>query len=148
MSASAYGQVLYGYWRDSELLRVENGKKHECSRFAQHEVVQGKPYCPTCGGLIEEVPNMEYSEVLWDYACKHSLSADEAYAKFSRYERKAPRKYPDYAQNWVFGVLIAESGTNTCKAFSLLDLEVVHNLFKELGFDPEKAQYHLMVELT
>jgi len=74
----------------------------------------------------------------------------EAYAVLSRYEHKAPLKYNDRDkdQSWLFGGLIAEGGTNTCGAFTLMDLGALIDFFKELKLDLAKASYYLMVELN
>jgi hypothetical protein len=149
MSKTAYGRIFYGYLLSHQVSKTANGTVFECFSNSNHEVVSGKSYCPSCGSHVKLVPKMDYSEVLREYALKHHISLDEAYGEFSKYEHKAPLKYNDREkdQNWVFGGLIAEGGTNSCGAFNLIDLDALTAFFKELKLDPEKASYYLMVEL-
>ena len=150
MSASANGQVIYGFGMDQQVLQVQDGTIWACWFHRHHEVIPEKSYCPCCGGRVEEIPKMVHSEVLCTYARKHALTGDAAFEKLSPYQWRAPNH-----RMWVFGTLICEGYSNTCTPFLPMgpqrvdiDMNELNEIFKEFGFNPEHAKYFLLVELS
>ena len=154
MNLSAYGKVIYGFKLDEELLRVADGTVFECQANAQHQIVQDKAFCPCCGNQVREVARMIHSPALVIFARKHGLSGTAAYAKLSKYQWRATREWSTEQLRWIFGVLVAEEGTNRMCSFDPIgpnrkdiDLVELTEVFFDMGFDPDSAKYHLIVEL-
>jgi hypothetical protein len=155
MSASAYAKVLYGFELTEELLRVADGTVFECRSNSQHQIVPDKAFCPCCGSHVEEVARMIYSPLLLDFARKHGMTGDAARAKLSKYQWKGPREWNTDRRKWVFGVLVAEEGTNKMCSFEPIgpkrkgiDMVELTEVFFGMGFNPDEAKYILMVELS
>ena len=97
---------------------------------------------------------MIHSPALVIFARKHGLSGTAAYAKLSKYQWRATREWSTEQLRWIFGVLVAEEGTNRMCSFDPIgpnrkdiDLVELTEVFFDMGFDPDSAKYHLIVEL-
>jgi len=148
MSASAFGQVVYGLKVENSLLRVARGTLKVCSYQKYHVLGEGG-FCPKCGSRVNVIDNLVPSQNAIDYAKRIGMDVNNLIKTLDKYEQEIP-VYFDETPQLIFGLQIAWGGTNSCSQFSPANggIEEMNKIFLEFGLDPKKAEYLLLVSLS
>lgn len=156
MNALAYGQVIYGYRFNYQLLRVADGTERVCYSNSSHALPEGALYCPQCGSRTEERDRVVPSPVVIAYAAAKGLTLDGALSILDQYQYNVSSKCTNSGtqEDWILGVQVVDGGTDSCSEFQTMDaperirrLEDAVQLFTDLGLDPMGAKYYLLVQL-